>query len=1316
MEDKQLELASLKEAVPNPEDTDSGNEVDTDTFNDSSHHPSIFFDSMETKTDLDFSPAEFFAKRRENETLWDGRRYISSSTSTFASDSHLQVDLERVDKPLLSLATPSSGKYVTKTLNLRGEAAILLFQQLHQEGKLLDMSSKCQDDEGDEGDEGVDVVVGIPPLLTFSIDKSYGLYTVTLHGCCDTIDKYYEHLCTILDRVHRADCHISSELQQWEMEHVLALREKPLLTTIQKKSQAVAIFHYLPPKVVGVDEASSLASAVFAQIPSSTREQDSTTPPSVVSVEVTSLRPEGSQALLRTLQAFILRKTKWQLPEHISCDECTWPNDAVYTKVLQRGTVQVWGFDSSPEFALHSLLSASQQTKLERNPHLVRPQALYAHQVSNSSQHNAVDEDVLSQLTLEIPDSRAESPLDSDYSSPITIPSIGRLHASYKDVLSPEVKSTASYLRTTHAKFPTALGETSTSAFHKVPQKSSEAAAAHSTALPPSEPTAKHINSELIKLKPLEKRTALIEILPYKMSHAFQDREAGIYYQAFEADFAKALNQAFGVYLTPIDVRPSDNCGNSSSNSSSSSDRIRALRVEVFALRGKSCQKALSYLSRCLCATHLERSIIYFPKATNKMYKLLMKTKDIVDHACQALRMQHSAEKAQNPMETLGFVNIRLKPSPSRGSRKMNLPCDASVTVCGPVATQLQREHLKRCIDAFEKLPDEYHVAKIVISSQSSLARHVTVRTLREQFIKEYGLIGLRLNENAKGENSNSTGAPSGLAGTLKIWSPTAEKLNCVLKALEEAERAASAQQSVNGVTTHTKIATSGETQFERMNRPWSPDAPEPLTSLLADTVLHSLAHLNSSNGSINSGCSISTVDPPPRYVIHWPHPSVRFMFLEENLKNSLAELVTSYREAGVKITSPYRDKKDATSAMLIEPGSDEVGSRPLVEHAKLAVCEYMERVRSQMRPIAVTMPTKLLQKLYSSELNQLKKLQGIYGVHIVLEPDKDDLLECSYHIDLTNYSPKQVSNAKSSSSDNGQFHNIDAGEGGFVNSILGELLQMHIHGKFNTVKVQVVQNEVSNWSVYKQPALLLILDDDANLDDTDKLQLAAGKVLVHQEGNQCMVRARPQATLSEGYQSQARALRNCIKAGLLACERLHLSGVVVIAVETSSLLSCMSCQDIKVETSNAILHFAKEIARVVNTIVCLEDKSITPMSDNSQLYIAEAMMSATEKNTLLNEGSTDEMSLKVDVSSVTSLTPVQFTNMPQSHSLHSSQRPITFADMVRVKGCNKSTFPRNVAVLKGLPNNTLNTINAFWEMCCAASTTASLHHHAHVD
>lgn len=121
------------------------------------------------------------------------------------------------------------------------------------------------------------------------------------------------------------------------------------------------------------------------------------------------------------------------------------------------------------------------------------------------------------------------------------------------------------------------------------------------------------------------------------------------------------------------------------------------------------------------------------------------------------------------------------------------------------------------------------------------------------------------------------------------------------------------------------------------------------------------------------------------RCVLHWPHLSLRFVFLCEPFKSTLSSIVGSYRSRGVVVTLPYRDKQDPTACMLIE------GEKHLLVTCAKNVRDYMAQIVAQNKTVQLLMPVNIYQFLLKDELAVLKDLQGRCGVHIVLEPSAEE-------------------------------------------------------------------------------------------------------------------------------------------------------------------------------------------------------------------------------------------------------------------------------------------------------------------------------------
>jgi hypothetical protein len=67
-----------------------------------------------------------------------------------------------------------------------------------------------------------------------------------------------------------------------------------------------------------------------------------------------------------------------------------------------------------------------------------------------------------------------------------------------------------------------------------------------------------------------------------------------------------------------------------------------------------------------------------------------------------------------NPLETAGFLNIRIKPPlHSRGIGRMTLPADVTVIICGPLNTGAQRTDYDNLNEFFSSLDSQYITAMV---------------------------------------------------------------------------------------------------------------------------------------------------------------------------------------------------------------------------------------------------------------------------------------------------------------------------------------------------------------------------------------------------------------------------------------------------------------------------------------------------------------------------------------------------------------------------------------------------------------------------
>jgi len=278
------------------------------------------------------------------------------------------------------------------------------------------------------------------------------------------------------------------------------------------------------------------------------------------------------------------------------------------------------------------------------------------------------------------------------------------------------------------------------------------------------------------------------------------------------------------------------------------------------------------------------------------------------------------------------------------------------------------------------------------------------VKISREAFIKEYGLAGLRFDEGSKNKGGTAVA---------KFWSPTSKQLAKVLDVVKQAcpetriklEGAMPSQlpdyeQSSPLFTGTTKSAVG---DLDEKPRPFSSSRPsfsEEFPALSpgagSSTARHAFGPELGGTQGVATRPGIDSLSQRSRMAIHWPHLSLRFVFLCDPFKSTLTDIVSSYRSRGLVVTLPYRDKADPTACMLLE------GESSLVATCSQCVGEYMDTILTQQRSIHVLLSTAAFSRLTANDLALLKDIQGRCGVHIVLEPSIEELKEAKWRYDIS--------------------------------------------------------------------------------------------------------------------------------------------------------------------------------------------------------------------------------------------------------------------------------------------------------------------------
>jgi hypothetical protein len=1075
-------------------------------------------------------------------------------------------------------------------------------------------------------------------LFEFVTDAHSEMFELSLCGYTQAVDHCVERIFTMVKQALTTTKLRRLDLPNWCIQHVLAMKGSMELLEMEKVCQVILRFYIVSPTL----GAQSVAT------PGQDESQPYLQRQNCVGVELFGGSTEQREQLLSILKDLTPRSTTWELPHNILPFVYRGPY-AVYIepkiaseKSCDVVVAKVWGFDKGPELALQDLLLGAKGD------------------ASLTSMRKAWSP------TLEIP-SQLLTPSDSAYSSPLSDPTPNRGETpSLADIANmalsewsdndesimtePSCNSISDNLMSTslEADVQIQAAHDETPLTVKVSSKD-RAGTSRFLAAAPMSPS-------------IRPRIKLGGEFGCHASFSFQDREAGIYFQAFQHAFAKSFRHAFGTVMAPLEAfeevhnSPAKSSGSSTGSSGSRSiEHTRALRVDIFGKSGKACQQAISYLSNEF-GCKLSRVILSFPRADERVSKALIEVKEKLDKSFASEREQDAVRRreilklpsgtavVQNPLEAEGFVHIRFKPFgaaklKSQGYKKLHLPVDISVTISGPMASPAHLAAIARCERAFKAVRSNHHMAEIAISSANPFAKIIIPKTSREQFVAKYGLVALRIDELARRGDHDGTGVkPPGLAGVACIWAPTAQALSSVMHQLQEGEREAESATQLKMAT----IAASGLTlnfnlnETQREYREVVNRAPFLNEDPLLDPNLRAEAVEKSGPSVLNSFAQQLISPNSTRSVVHWPHPSTRFAFLEAGMKSALASLVQGYRQLGVSITTPFRDKKDASACMLIEAGSDDLSDKHLMRRAATAVQHFMQSVAQRLFCMQLKLPKDLLDNLARGDLSELKILQGALGVHIILYPTADDMRECTRFFDVSAYDrktcktagkvetshclPEQLSPASANLANNLQSPFCDLGQNPLspINSFKGASSNFSGDGSLESsqmdsedpvmqlsfdvknsisglnINIQVVEDSFSHWNQYGASALVVVLDVNADLtlSKAEIAQLAAGQALVHidREHNRAMLRVRPEKKIEKIDQS--RALAACLNTALDLADSMGVEGVALIAPAFNSLLGNLTPNELKTETGGTVLRFAR-FARVshIRLLVCLEDE-----------------------------------------------------------------------------------------------------------------------------
>lgn len=821
-------------------------------------------------------------------------------------------------------------------------------------------------------------------------------------------------------------------------------------------------------------------------------------------------------------------------------------------------------------------------------------------------------------------------------------------------------------------------------------------------------------------------KKADVPVKAHSGQYSFQDREAGVFYQSFEPYFRRYLSHTFYVDVQESTITSETTKGATGSNANRAAQHA-PVKVMFSANEAKHVSACRNYFEQ-FNAANLQRHQVFFPRVDANKFKEILNHKNLKDAELQISRgtslaarsisfdsdhSEVSSSAAVDPLDQPGFVSIRIKPPlHTRGIKRMNFPSDVTVTICGPVRTEVQKALFKSVLTSYEAIDCGAFIGTIDIPSTSPLTRQLTQRTSREEFASFNNLLGLRYEE----VNSRSTG----IAGVAKLYASTAEQLREVLAVMESSggqsahelppprhdsslpdsavpsdgegdDKSTRDDKAFTGMFTsqpvNQRTETSGpppgffSSQVNPPSKTWS--STDVNTGVRSQTGLgqmsNSLSEMNlnsassttpSTQMSFDFGGSVSGSDTPSvsseKRVVRWPHHSFRFMFLGEPLKQSLVDLLTKMREKYTLVaTYPHRDKSDHSACLLLE------GSHANVNAAAEDINKYMRSIYQQMRCLQLVVSEQDKKELIANDMNRIKDIQGQCGVHVVLDPLPTDMNEASSTYDLRlPYIDHLLFETPGPEPE---------GENEF--KPLRELLSVSVTSKVTgqSVIVSVIDNKASiggwNWGVNN---VLLMLDPsaDASLNYSEVEQLDKGEVLVNTENatGKRILRVRPdRASFStRGIERQAEGFVAALSRGLAAADSLLVTGIAVVAPTSTQYFTDLSVELVQSLTMEAIVAFIRRApVRSLNKIMCIE----LPSQIDEQLSPAQC----TEMSLLLPAGG-DRMAL-------TLLILLEQANDP---STQTQPGGIPVQPTIQLRTCNVP-LPRNVRADDLLPSLSKN-------------------------
>lgn len=459
----------------------------------------------------------------------------------------------------------------------------------------------------------------------------------------------------------------------------------------------------------------------------------------------------------------------------------------------------------------------------------------------------------------------------------------------------------------------------------------------------------------------------------HRGAYSFADREAGIFFFAFEMQFRDYLEKAYQVIVEDSDFSAQykqnmgmgmggaggvggmagygNRQGAVDMDATFDLNKNIVLKISFYGNSMKNVSAARGYLEQ-LNTSSLARIQLFFPAVSAKKYKEVFTRK-----ATQCTYLTSIRQNAgEDPLTTKGFVNIRIKPPMhAHGTRRIGLPADTTVTICGSILAEANIQLMQELEAQFNDIPSDYIVSEIKIPYAHPMKRNLTIKSLREELICKYNLIALKWEE-----GSRSTGS----VGTAKIWAASRESMSALLMEIKAAE----VELERAGIYTNYSQTSADSV-------------------LALNNALYEGNQANASN-TINSTLMALTEQARApekdgkevKSVVYLTDLTLRYVLLAPPLNKQLADLLEIYSRQGVKIKYPYRDRNDAHAALLLE------GDQAAVGVANTVINQLIRDAARNILSIYMIITEEQHKVISSADLAGVKYIQGQAGVHLRLD------------------------------------------------------------------------------------------------------------------------------------------------------------------------------------------------------------------------------------------------------------------------------------------------------------------------------------------